>query len=133
MTSPDVARASLLALMRQVAKAAVAEALNKQRGPSTLAGTVEQLDDDLDVVWVRMDGEAMGTEPTESMNFEMPGVVPTVRLGETFTDDRVRVVFDGTAGASAQRTSGENRIVLPFGAETGLRIVLDGDEGFIAF
>jgi len=63
----------------------------------------------------------------------MPGVIPTTRLGETFTDEQVRVVFDGTAGANATRTSTENRIVLPFGAESGRRIIADGEAGFIAF
>lgn len=133
MAGTDIRRVNLAALMRQVAKAAVQEALAKTRTPSTLAGTVEQLDEDLDVVWVRMDFEAMSADPTESMNYEMPGVIPSTRLGETFTDEQVRVVFDGPAGANAQRTSVESRIVLPFGAESGRRIIADGELGFIAF
>lgn len=133
MTTSDLRRVNLGALIRMAVKASVQEAMAKTRTPSTLSGTVEQLDEDLDVIWVRMDFETMSGDPTESSNYEMPGVIPATRLGETFTDEQVRVVFDGPAGASAQRTSTENRIVLPFGAESGRRIVADGEGGFIAF
>lgn len=133
MTSLDLSEINLGALIRTIAKATVEESMSRVRTTQTLAGTVEELDQDLDVAWVRMDGEAITSDPTESANFELPGVIPTTRLGETNTDDRVRVVFEAAAGASATRTSTENRIVLPFGAESGRRIIIDGDAGFIAF
>lgn len=133
MTSPDLGAANLRHLIRVATRAAVQEAMSKIRTPTTLAGRVEQLDEDLDVVYVRMDAEVMGSDPTESMNFENPGVIPATRLGETFTDDQVRVTFEGASGASATRTSTENVIILPFGAETGRRIVADGNLGRIEF
>lgn len=133
MTSSDLRRVNLARLIRSVAQTTVKQALAKQRTPSTLAGTVEQLDEDLDVAWVRMDAEAMSGDPAESLNYEYPGIIPTTRAGETNTDDQVRVLFDGPAGASATRTSTENVIVLPFGAESGRRIVLDGNTGEAKF
>ena len=134
MTSRDsLAGINLGALVRAAARAAVQEAQAKVRTPSTLSGTVDQLDDDLDVVLVRMDLEAMGGDPTQSDNYEMPGVIPATRLGEANTGDKVRVTFEGPAGASATRTSTENVIVLPFGAETGRRIIADGNAGRIEF
>ena len=130
---PQVDVDNLGALMRQVAQAAVAESERKVRVSKILTGTVEDLDENLDVVYVRMDQEAMSGDPTQSNNHGEPGVIAAVRLGETFTGEQVRVGFDGPAGASAMRTSAETRIVLPFGAESGERIVLDGTTGTIAF
>jgi hypothetical protein len=132
-SSNDLTRASLVRLIRVATRTAVKEALAKERRPATVAGTVEQLDEDLDVAWVRMDGEAITADPTESANYGFPGVIPMTRLGETNTGDRVRATFDGSAGASATRTSSENVIILPFGAETGRRIIADGNEGTISF
>jgi hypothetical protein len=126
-------RRSLGRIIRQAVQTAVQEAQAKVREPKILSGTIEQLDEDKDVAYVRMDAEAMSGDPTQSLNYEMPGVIPTTRLGEAYDGDQVRVSFDGTAGASAFRTSGENVIVLPYGAETGRRIILDGDAGVIAF
>jgi hypothetical protein len=126
-------RRSLGRIIRQAVQTAVQEAQAKVREPKILSGTIEQLDEDKDVAYVRMDAEAMSGDPTQSLNYEMPGVIPTTRMGEAYDGDQVRVSFDGTAGASAFRTSGENVIVLPYGAETGRRIILDGDAGVIAF
>jgi len=123
---------SIARIIRRAVKSAIAEAVSTARVSTQLSGTVEQVDEDLDVVWVRMDNEVLGADPMQSLNYEAPGIVPATRLGETFTDEQVRVTFDGPAGATAQRTSVENRIVLPFGAE-GERIVLDGEEGAIGF
>lgn len=122
-------------IIRRAVKAAITEGVKQSRTSKLLAGTVEQLDDeDLDVVFVRLDSEAISGNPAQSMNYEDPGVIPATRLGETFTDEEVRVEFDGSAGASAMRTSAQTRVVLPFGAEDGQRVVLEGgDPGFIAF
>ena len=43
----------------------------------------------------------------------------------------MRVSFDGTAGGSATPTAAPNAITLPFGQETGNRVILDGEQGFI--
>lgn len=125
----------LARIFRQAIKSAISEAVTKARTTKMLSGTVEQLDDeDLDVVFIRMDNELIGGDPTQSMNFENPGVIPATRLGETFTDEQVRVEYNGSAGASAMRTSAQTRVVLPFGAEEGQRVLLEGgDPGFIAF
>jgi hypothetical protein len=87
------------------------------------------------VVFIRMDLEAMSGDPTESLNYEMPGVIPATRMGETFTGEQVRVDFTGPAGASAMRTSAPTRVVLPFGAEDdSKRVLIEGEEpGYIAF
>jgi hypothetical protein len=130
MTSPEI---NLAQLIRAISKITVHEALAQQRTHKTLSGTVEQLDEELDVAYIRMDDEATSGDPAESSNFEAPGVIPATRLGEAFDDETVRVTFDGYAGASATRTSSQNRIVLPFGAEDGRRIVFDGNDGVIAF
>lgn len=123
---------SIARIIRRAVKSAMAESIEMTRTTKQLSGTVEQLDEDLDVVWVRLDNEALSADPTQSLNYEAPGIIPATRLGETFTDEQVRVTFDGAAGATAQRTSVENHIVLPFGAE-GERIVLDGEAGAIGF
>jgi hypothetical protein len=132
MTSSEL---SLVSLIRTIVQASIPEAIQRARVPKTLSGTVEDLDEDLDVVFIRLDQETMGVDPTESDNFESPGVIAATRIGETFTEEQVRVVFNGEAGASATRTSIESRIVLPFGTESGQRIVIDGVEGggFIVF
>jgi hypothetical protein len=114
-------------------KAAVKEAMSRTRVPATLTGTIEGIDEDKDIAYVRMDFEAMSGDPTESLNYELPGVIATTRLGEEYDGDQVRTVFDGTAGAHSQRTSSENIIVLPYGAETGRRIVLDGNLGTVSY
>lgn len=130
MTSSN--RDNLSSLISVAVKAAVKDAMARTRVPVQLSGTVEQLDADKDVVWVRMDDEALGADPTESSNYEEPGVVPVAREGDAFTGDLARVRFEGAAGASATRTGTPNVIVLPFGAESGRRIVIDGDQGLIA-
>lgn len=132
MTLSDRAIARII---RQAVKSSMAEATKRTRTTGVLSGTVEQIDtEDLGVVFVRMDNEVLGGDPTQSMNFEEPGVIPATRLGETFTDEQVRVDFNGASGASAMRTSAQTRVVLPFGAEDGQRVVLEGgDPGFVAF
>jgi len=126
---------ALSRIIRRAVKSAITEGVKQTRTSKLLSGTVEQLDnEDLDVVFVRMDDEVISGNPALSMNYEDPGVIPATRLGETFTDEEVRVEFDGSAGASAMRTSAQTRVVLPFGAEDGQRVVLEGgDPGFIAF
>lgn len=122
---------SLVNLIQAIVKATVDQGTAGARVNHTLSGHVDDIDEDLDVVYVRMDQEAMGSDPTLSDNYEAPGIIPATRLGETFREDQVRVDFSGKAGASASRTSTEARIVLPFGAEDGQRIILDGDTGVI--
>lgn len=131
MTSPSPD--NLGELIRVIATTVVQQTMAKQRQPGTLAGRVEQLDQDLDIAWTRMDGPMVTTDPTQTANYGAPGVVPVTRIGEAFTGDQVRVNFRLGAGADANRTSNENVIVLPFGTETGRRIVLDGNQGFAAF
>ena len=48
----------LIKLARAISKQSVTEALAKQRKPAVLSGTVEAMDEDLDIVFVRMDGES---------------------------------------------------------------------------
>lgn len=129
----DNPQVNLIRLMRAISQATVAEAIGRPRVTSTLSGNVEDLDAELDVIQVRLDQETMGADPTQSDNYESPGVIPATRLGETFTNEQVRLTFDGAAGATAMRTSIQSKIVLPFGAETGRHIVLDGEAGYIAF
>lgn len=124
---------TLARIIRRAVKSAIGEAVAQARTTKQLSGTVEQLDEDLDVVWVRLDNEVLNTDPTQSSNFEAPGIIPATRLGETFTDEQVRITFDGSAGATAMRTSAQNRVVLPFGAEDGERIDLDGELGTISY
>lgn len=132
MTSRSrIREVNLGALVNVAVKAAVKDAMARTRTPVTLSGTAEAIDEDKDVAYVRMDAEAIGTDPTESSNYENPGVLPMTRMGETYTDDVVRAVFEEAAGASASRTSSENIIVLPYGAESGRRIELDGNLGQI--
>lgn len=123
---------SLVSLIRTIVNASIAEALAKTRTPAVLSGAVEDLDDDLDVAWVRNDQAAMGGDPAQSDNWGAPGVIPATRLGETFTGEQVRVGFDGAAGASAMRTSAAKQIILPFGKESAPRINLDGEIGLIS-
>lgn len=131
MTSYDP---DLVKLVRTIVNGTLAESQRKVKVPGTLAGVVEDLDSDLDVVYVRMDQESMQSDPTVSDNYDFPGVMPVSRLGETYTDEAVRVTFDAiSATASAMRTGVENKIVLPFGTEAGQRIILDGNEGAIGF
>lgn len=124
---------NLVRLIRAISQSVVSEVVDRPRVTHTLAGNVEDLDEALDVIQIRMDQETMGADPTQSDNYEYPGVIPAHRQGETFIDEQVRVTFDGPSGASAMRTSVESRIVLPFGTESGRHIVLDGEAGFIAF
>jgi hypothetical protein len=131
MTSYDP---NLVRLIRTIVNGSIAESKRKTKIPGTLSGVVEDLDSDLDVVYVRMDQEATQSDPTVSDNYDFPGVVAVNRLGETFIDETVRVTFDAiSATASAMRTGVENKIVLPFGTEEGQRIILDGNEGAIGF
>jgi hypothetical protein len=123
----------IVRLVRAIVKSSIDEAIHRPRVTRTLSGNVEDLDSDLDVVFVRMDGETMGTDPRESDNYEAPGIIPTVRNGEAFIDEQVRVTYEGASGASATRTSIENVIVLPYGAEDTQHIVLDGNTGSISF
>lgn len=120
-------------LIRAMVNSAQREAIERARTTNVLSGTIEDLDEDLQVVYVRMDDEAMASDPTLSNNYEEPGVIPATRLGSTNIGEAVRVMFDGTAGASAIQTAAEKLIMLPFGAEEGQRIRLDGEGGFMAF
>lgn len=122
----------LIRLARAISKQSVTEALAKQRKPAVLTGTVEAMDEDLDIVFVRMDGESTQTDFWSTDNYENPGVIAATRLGETYVGQTVRVEFDVGAGASAIQTSVPNFSVLPFGAEDGQRIVQDGEAGTIA-
>jgi len=137
MTSSNLTVVNLAALLRTMAKAAVTEAVSQTRTTRQLAGTVEDLQEvELDVAWIRMDSEAMSSDPTQSDNWGEPGVIPTTRLGETFAGEQVRTTFDGSAGATSIRTSALKQIVVPFGAaEDGEHIRIDGNEGagYIAF
>ena len=124
--------------LARLLRAAVAESITvgaqKARTPSILSGTVEAVNyDELDVAWIRMDEEAGTGDPAQSSNFEEPGVIPTTRLGETYTDEVVRTTFDGASGAASIRTSAPNQIILPYGTEIGQRIILDGNTGTIQF
>lgn len=121
-----------ISVVRQIVKAAIDESNARARIPAILSGAVEDLDvEDRDVAYVRMDAETMGSDPTQSDNWDAPGIVYTTRLGATQIGEQVRVSFDGTAGGSASLTAAPNSIVLPFGQETGNRIVLDGEQGLI--
>ena len=121
-----------ISVVRQIVKAAIDESNARARIPAILSGAVEDLDvEDRDVAYVRMDAETMGSDPTQSDNWDAPGIVYTTRLGATQIGEQVRVSFDGTAGGSASLTAAPNSIVLPFGQETGNRIVLDGSQGLI--
>jgi hypothetical protein len=122
----------LVKLARAISKQSVTEALAKQRKPAVLSGTVEAMDEDLDIVFIRMDGESTQTDFWSTDNYENPGVIAATRLGETYVGQTVRVEFDAGAGASAIQTSVPNFSVLPFGAEDGQRIVQDGEAGTIA-
>lgn len=129
--SSDLREINLAQLIRAIVKATIAEAPARARTPKTLSGTVEDLSEDLDELYVHVDQEAIGSDPTVSDNYEFPGVLPAIRLGETFIDEQVRLDFLGAAGATAMRTSIESRIVLPYGASAGGRIVLEGLDGVI--
>jgi hypothetical protein len=122
----------LIKLARAISKQSVTEALAKQRKPAVLSGTVEAMDEDLDIVFIRMDGESTQTDFWSTDNYENPGVIAATRLGETYVGQTVRVAFDAGAGASAIQTSVPNFSVLPFGTEDGQRIVQDGEAGTIA-
>jgi hypothetical protein len=122
---------SLARLFGTASRAAIREAVRQARATKVLAGAVEDLNDELDLVMVRMDNEAIGSNPAVSDNYGAPGIVYATRLGTTFVGEQVRVTFDGPAGASAMQTSVENRFVLPFGKTAGQRIEMDGEEGVI--
>jgi hypothetical protein len=123
---------ALARMFRAIVAESITYGAEKARTPTVLSGTAEFVNvEELDVVHVRMDEEAIGDDLTQSENFEDPGVIPTTRLGETYTEDVTRVSFDGPAGASSIRTSAENQIVLPYGSEAGQRIILDGNTGTI--
>lgn len=132
MTSRDRRRDNLGALINVAVRSAVRDAMARTRTPVAMTGRVEQVDDDLDVAWVRMDAEAIGADPMWSDNYEMPGVLPTIREGDTYEGDTARITFDEGVAATV-KTGGTNKIVLPYGAESGRRIVIDGDLGVIEF
>jgi len=120
-------------VFRVLAREAIKEGQSRARVPRVLSGTVEDVSEDLNIVYVRMDAEAMGRDPLQSMNYGNPGVIPVTRLGSTYTNEVVRVDFDGSNGASAMQTSVENRIVIPYGKFSGQRVEIDGNQGAILF
>lgn len=122
----------LVGLIRAIVQTTVSETLAKARVPKVLTGVVEDVDDDLDVVYVRMT-EGLSDDPLRSDNWEMPGVIPATRIGATYVGEPVRVTFDPSSGASAFQTSAARRLVLPFGEERGRRIELDGEAGSVVF
>lgn len=129
MTSYDP---NLVKLIRTIVQASIDESQRKSRIPGTIAGVVEALDADLDVIYVRVDQTQ--SDPLQSDNFEDPGVLAVTRYGETFPGETARITFDSIAAtANAMRTGIENKIVLPYGTEVGQRIILDGNEGAIGF
>lgn len=129
----EITERNLVGLLRSMVRNAITEGQAAVRVTRVLSGVVEDLDTDLDVVYVRMDQEANSSDPTMSNNWGMPGVIPTTRVGETFVGEQVRVSFDGKAGATSNRTSIPSKIVLPYGTETGQRIELHGETGTIEF
>lgn len=133
MTSPDYDSAAIARLIRAAVREGVKEATQRPRVTTVISGNVEDVSEDLDTLYVRMDQEGMLTDPTESDNYGFPGVFGATRIGETYINEQVRVNFDGSAGATAMRTSTEHQIVLPYGAETGRRIVFDGNTGSVTF
>lgn len=116
---------TLVDLVNQIVKSSVTEALTASRQSATLVGTVEDLDDEtFDVAYVRTDGEATASDPTQTDHWGDPGVFPATRLGETTFDEQVRVTFDAVAGASALRTGYA-------GIERSLQV--DSTQGIIRF
>jgi len=114
-----------VSLVRKIVAAAIDEAIRGTRVPKVLTGSVEDLTDEtLDVAYIRMDAEAMGSDPTQSDNWGMPGIIPTTRLGDAVTGEQVRVTFDPLAGASAIRTAGTG---------LGQRMTFDSTSGVISF
>jgi len=132
MPPSDLTDLGLVALVRTIVQSSISEAQAAVRTPRILTGVVEDMDDNLDVVYIRMDQEAMSGDPTLSNNWDAPGVIAATRIGETVIGEQVRVTFNGPT-ASAQNTSVPTRIVRPFGVETGQRMVFDGDLGTIEF
>jgi hypothetical protein len=134
MTDSEQLDPRLVAVIRSLVQAMAEQTEARPRTSRSLSGVVEHLDpEELDVVWARMDGEAMMSDPYESDNYEVPGVIPSIRLGNTLPDEQVRLLFDGANGATATHTGVESRIILPFGATEGVRILLDGELGVIVF
>src|SRR5262245_46317657 len=88
-------------IIRAAVKAARDEGASKARVTNILAGNVEDLDSNLDIVYVRMDQESMGSSPYQSDNYGAPGIIPATRVGEAATGDQVRLDFNGPAGATA--------------------------------
>lgn len=128
-----VADDRLVGLIRSIVQTTVTETLAKARAPKILTGVVDDVDDDLDIVYIRMDPEITTGDPTKSDNWGAPGVIPATRIGATYVGEPVRVSFDPASGASAFQTSAPRRLVLPFGEERGRRIVLDGEAGSVVF
>lgn len=119
-------------VMRAIAKDTVNEALRRARVSTALPAVVEDINEERDVVYVRNDDAVAGADFYQGIA-EMPGLVAATRQGNTNANEQVRMFFDGSAGGTATHTGVESRIVLPFGAESGLRIVLDGSTGQIEF
>ncbi len=129
----ELSEQDLARIIRQAVKSAVAASVPKARTTKVLSGTVEQIDsEDLDTAFIRMDNELIGGDPSQSMNYENPGVIPAVRLGQTFDAEQVRVSFGGMSGAEAIQTSVQKKILLPYGVEDGSRVEIDGETGLIA-
>jgi hypothetical protein len=122
----------LLGVIRFVAGDSVSEALRRARISTALPGVVEDINPEKDVIYVRNDDAIDAVDLYRGIS-ETPGVAAMTRQGNTLPGEAVRAFFDGSAGATATHTGVESRIVLPFGATSGRRIVLDGDAGAIAF
>lgn len=133
MTADNEERIRLIRLMRAIARATVKEAATRPRTTGVLSGAVEAVDTDLDTLYLRIDQEAMGTDPTQSDNYGAPGIIAASRIGEALEYEQARVDFNGPAGATAMRTSTQSLIILPYGVEAGQRIELDGVNGNIKF
>lgn len=130
----NLSKADLIGLIRAIVRQTKAQTLREARTPKIISGSVEDVnDEELNVAWIRMDQEASGADPTQSDNYGEPGVIPAKRIGSTYRNEQTRVTFDGPAGANAVQTGAEKRIMLPFGAEHGQRVLLEGDDGVIYF
>jgi hypothetical protein len=121
----SLAENAQLSILRALIQDVVEETLAKSRAPLVVPGNVEDISDDLDVAFVRMDSEAYESE--------IPGVITVQRQGNMQIDEQARVHFDRSAGATAYATSLGKLIVLPYGAEMGKRLIIDGSTGTIEF
>jgi len=112
-------------MIREAVQVAVARSQTKVRVPAVLTGTVEDVDGETgDVVWARLDGQAMASDPTQAELTENPGVIPTTRLGPTTIEEQIRIGFDGSAGASSMRTGI---------AGVDLTLDVDSTQGIVRF